>query len=70
MNTMTLKIDGMSCDGCAERVTTLLEKEPGIRKVAVSFSTGEGQISFNPQSVAEERIFEIITQAGFGAESF
>ena len=68
MNTIMLKIDGMSCDGCAERVTTLLEKEPGVREARVSFSAGEGQITYNPHTVEEKRILEVIKQAGFGTE--
>ena len=55
-----LKIDGMNCDGCAERITTLLEKEHGVREAAVSFSAGEGQIAYNSHAVEEERIFEVI----------
>ena len=68
MKKLTLKIDGMHCDGCAERVTTLLEKEPGVREVAVSFSAGEGRITYNSHTVGQERIVEVVEQGGFGAE--
>ena len=68
MKNLTLKIDGMHCDGCAERITTLIEKEPGVRKVAVSFSAGEGRIAYNSLRVMPERIVEVVKQAGFGAE--
>ena len=68
MKTLTLKIEGMNCDGCANRITTLLEKEPGVREVAVSFSSGEGQITYNPYSIEQDRIVEVVTKAGFGAE--
>ncbi len=68
MNMLKLKIDGMHCDGCAERITTLLKKEPGVREVAVSFSAGEGQITYNSHAVEQERIVEVVKQAGFGAE--
>ncbi len=68
MQTLTMKIDGMKCDGCADRITSLLEKEPGVRRAAVTFSAGEGQITYNPHAVEEGRILEVVKQAGFGAE--
>ena len=68
MKRLKLKIDGMNCDGCAERITTVLEKEPGVRKAQVSFAEGFGDIAYNDHSVEEKRIFEVIEQAGFSAE--
>ena len=66
MNTVTFKIDGMHCDGCAERIKTLVEKEPGVRGAEVSFAAGDARVSYNPHAVAEERLTEIIERAGFG----
>lgn len=34
VNTVTMRIEGMHCEGCAERITLLLEKEPGVRDAA------------------------------------
>ncbi len=68
MKKLTLKIDGMNCDGCAERITTVLEKEPGVRQAQVSFSEGVGDIAYNDHVVREDRIFEVINKAGFSAE--
>jgi len=65
MKTMALKIGGMNCVGCTERVTGVLAKEPGIRAASVSFSAGEGRISYNPCTVEEKRIIEVIERAGF-----
>jgi copper chaperone len=68
MKMLTLKIDGMNCDGCASRITSLLEKEAGVREVDVSYSSGEGQISYNSHALEQARIFEVIELAGFGAK--
>ena len=68
MKTLSLKIEGMNCDGCAERIAALLEKEQGVREAEVSYSAGTGLITFNPHTVAEERILEVVDLAGFGAE--
>ena len=41
MKTATFKIEGMHCDGCAETVKMLVEKEPGPG-IIKPLSTGRG----------------------------
>ena len=65
MNTVTIKIEGMHCDGCAERITTLLEKEPGVPDAAVSFADGQARVRYNPHAVDEDRLIEVIEGGGF-----
>lgn len=65
MNSMTFRIDGMQCDGCAERIRTLLGKEPGVREARVSFAEGSAAIRFNPHALSETRLREIIETGGF-----
>ncbi len=65
MDNMTLNIHGMQCDGCADRIKTLVEKETGVRGAEVSFSSGEANIQYNAHATDEDRILEIIVQAGF-----
>ena len=65
MNTLSLTIGGMYCNGCANRIHSLLEKEPGVREVSVSAHTGTGRIAFSPQTTDEKRIVAIIERAGF-----
>lgn len=65
MKTVTLKIDGMNCDGCARRIERLLEKAPGVREVRVSFSDGQAQIRHNPHAANQHQLIEMIEGAGF-----
>ena len=67
MNKVTLRIDGMHCDGCASRIKTVLEKEPGVHKASVSYPTGTAEIRFNELSLNEQRLVGIIERAGFDA---
>lgn len=55
MDTTTFRIDGMHCDGCADRIRTLLGKEPGVREARVSFAEGSAAVRFNPHTVSEAR---------------
>jgi copper chaperone len=63
-----LKIEGMHCDGCAERVERVLGREPGVRRVGVEYESGEGTVDFNEQAVKLERLLELVEQAGYRAE--
>lgn len=65
MDVAVFKIDGMHCDGCADRIRTLLSKEPGVREARVSFAKGSAEIRYNPHSIGEERLREIIETGGF-----
>ncbi len=65
MNTVTIKIEGMHCDGCAERITILLEKEPGVRDAAVSFADGQARVRYNSHAIHQDRLVEVIEGGGF-----
>ena len=65
MRTLTMKIDGMRCDGCAERISTLLEKESGIRNTKVSYGKASASVTFNEHAMSQVRIREVIERAGF-----
>lgn len=65
MDTVIFNIDGMHCDGCAERVRTLLSKEAGVREARVSFAEGSAEVRYNPHSTSEARLREVIEKGGF-----
>ena len=67
MSTITLKISGMHCDGCASRIMTVLAKEPGVHKASVSYPKGTAEIRFNERSLNEQRLVGVIERAGFDA---
>jgi len=65
MREAVLKISGMHCDGCARRLKTVLEHEPGVREARVSFADRRARISSRPQGVDEGRLEQVIEAAGF-----
>lgn len=67
MTTSTIKIEGMHCDGCANRVKGLLEKEPGVREAEVSYQAGEARVKYNEHSIAADRLRQVVEQAGYTA---
>jgi copper chaperone len=65
METKTITVEGMHCDGCASRVKGLLEKEPGVREADVSYQAGEARVKYNEHAVQENRLREVIEGAGY-----
>lgn len=69
VKTASFKIEGMHCDGCARTIEALVSAEPGVRKAAVSFETGEARILFEPQAASEEQLAAAIRNAGYSVAS-
>jgi copper chaperone CopZ len=65
MKTTIFKIEGMNCDGCAGTIQTLIEKEPGVRMASVSFDERAARVLYDPQSVQESRLIDLIQKPGF-----
>lgn len=63
--TVTLKIEGMTCDGCANAVRNALLKLDGVFDATVSFETGLANISIDGNKVDDAKLGEVITKAGF-----
>lgn len=69
MKKVTLKIDGMHCDGCARTIEALVSMEPGVRKATVSFKAREARILFDPQTLNEDQLATAICKAGYSITS-
>ena len=67
MRSVTLKIDGMSCDHCVRAVRQALEELPqvGIQSVGI----GRASLRFDNDSTSVERILAAIQEAGYAAET-
>ncbi len=65
MNSVTLKVEGMHCEGCAKTIEALLGVEPGITRATVSFKAGEAQVHFDPNAIDDGQIVAAIERAGY-----
>ena len=65
MNTVTFKIEGMHCDGCATTIQSLLERKAGVQKAVASFKEGEARILYNSEAVTEEQLVTAIENGGY-----
>ena len=67
MQEQTIKIAGMSCQGCVRSVERVLTGLAGVEKVAVSLEQGHAQVRFDPQQVSDVQLRTAIVSAGFEA---
>jgi copper chaperone len=67
MNTATIGIEGMHCEGCAQRITRVLEREPGVREADVSLDRGEARVRFDEHATTLDRLREAVERAGYTA---
>jgi copper chaperone CopZ len=65
MKTTTLRIKGMNCDGCANTIKALVERQPGVQMATVSYDEGQARILYDPQKIGEDRLVAVIQQPGF-----
>ncbi len=65
MKSVTLKIEGMHCNGCAQNIKALVSSEAGVRGADVSFKDGHARILYDPKAVREEQLVDLIKKAGY-----
>lgn len=65
MNNVTFKVEGMHCSGCASTIQTLLQRQPGVRRVSAYFNTGEARILYDPAAISEDELAATIDNAGY-----
>jgi copper chaperone len=68
MKSVTFKIQGMHCGGCAQSIRRLLERHPGIDAAEVSFESGEARVRFDPTQLSTEQLPGLLEAAGYHAQ--
>ncbi|HEX9512538.1 MAG TPA: mercury(II) reductase [Puia sp.] len=59
---ISLDITGMTCDHCAVSIERLLEKKKGILSKKVSYASGKGELTYNPDVISKDDIIGAINQ--------
>jgi copper chaperone len=67
MDSIVLKVNGMSCGGCVKSVTNVLQGLPGVSKAEVSLEKAEAKVDFDPGLVTREAMAQAVADAGFEA---
>ena len=65
MKRLVVGVAGMSCQGCVNNVTSVLQALPGVSEVKVSLEEAKADISYDPQVAKPTQFKAAIEDAGF-----
>ena len=63
--TSELRVSGMTCSGCADTVTRVLSRVPGVTGATVDFGSGRATVMGSARS---EDLVAAVQAAGYGAQ--
>lgn len=64
---VTIKVEGMTCGGCAASLTKALKDTPGVVEAKASYEKGEAWIKYDDQKITVAKLREVINSTGFKA---
>ncbi len=64
---LKLKVEGMTCLGCAEDMEILLKNIPGIIDAKVFYADDLVTVTFDPDAVDAREVFRKVAKLGFKA---
>ncbi|MBD2018657.1 copper-translocating P-type ATPase [Leptolyngbya sp. FACHB-36] len=65
----TLRLRGMSCAACANRVEQVIRAVPGVEACSVNFGAEQATVIYDPQRTDLEIIQDAVSEAGYSAFS-
>ena len=67
METATIAIGGMTCEGCVASVTRVLKAVPGVAEVKVTLTPGSAAVVFDAARTNVAALAAAIEDAGYDA---
>lgn len=67
METMTIKVGGMTCGGCVASVTRVLSALAGVKDVTVSLEQAQAVVVADAAKVGRGQLVQAVEDAGFEA---
>lgn len=65
MQTIRLKVGGMTCGGCEDRIARAVRRVAGISAIEADHRSGEVRATFEPERVSDAEIRAAIERAGY-----
>lgn len=65
METIVLKVNGMTCQGCVASVTRVLNSINGVNDAQVSLEKSEARVTYDAQKTSHAILAEAIEDAGY-----
>lgn len=68
MDTITLKLRGMSCASCANSIEESIRSVPGVSQSSVNFGVEQATVTYDPNKTDIEAIQNAVDAAGYSAQ--
>lgn len=68
MENIILKINGMKCTGCSQRLEKALKNTDGVQDAVVDFESREAKIDYDASKISTQDIYETVSDVGFEVE--
>jgi Cu+-exporting ATPase len=68
MESIYLRLKGMGCAACANKIDRVIHEIPGVADCNVNFGAEQATVQYNPKQTNIKTIQEAVTDAGYGAE--
>lgn len=66
--TVTLRVKGMTCGGCATSVAKALRATEGVKDAQVSYERGLAVVKYDDEKVTVAKLRDVINNTGFTCE--
>jgi mercuric transport protein len=63
--TVTLRVGGMTCEGCAVTIEKALKDTDGVIEARVSYEKGEAWVKYNDRKMSLRKLRQVIDWTGF-----
>lgn len=67
METTYLRLKGMACAACANKIDQAIHNLPGVIECHVNFGAEQATVQYNPQQTTLEQIQQAVVDAGYSA---
>ncbi len=68
IETVTVKVEGMSCTACEVPIRDALANTPGVRSADVSYKRGDARVKYDPSKTNVDQIKRAIDSTGYKAK--
>lgn len=65
MESITLKVKGMTCMGCVNSVTRVLKAAPGVANAQVTLEPAEARLEYDAALTDPQRLKAAVEDAGY-----
>ncbi len=64
MKRMNLKVDGITCSGCAVDVASVLKNADGVLGAEASYADGTVTVDYHPDEIDEKQVIGLVKKLG------